>query len=187
MPAIGVAFILWCDVFYVTQLNNRIRFSMLAYFILSTFFLPAITAIWMKHRGIIATLMMKDRKDRYYPLIATFIFYGITLFMMQKVHGFTLVKHFFIATITAVAITLLITFAYKISLHMTGCGGVLGLLLYLQATNEIFLLPFILSWIIVCGATASSRLQLKAHTPLQLLCGLLCGCLVVYGGLKWVL
>lgn len=83
-------------------------------------------------------------------------------------------------------IALVISYSWRISLHTIGIGGVIGLLCYLQICQPfasavaLSLLPPIL---VVAGLIGSARLQLNAHTPLQVYVGYLVGIVGVCAGM----
>ena len=63
---------------------------------------------------------------------------------------------------------------WKISLHLIGIGGVLGVFLALQIIKG-GLLNLIVALILVSGILAFARLKEKAHSPAQVYAGFLLG------------
>ncbi|MGL6298221.1 MAG: hypothetical protein ACRC1M_03530 [Methanobacteriaceae archaeon] len=116
---------------------------------------------------------ISNRADRIIPLfgvailylLATFILYFLNLSALTTILMFS----FFLNTI----ITLLITFKWKISIHaMTVAGVTAALIFCFGAYGALFglILP-ILMW---------SRIELKKHTMLQVICGAILGFSLVF-------
>ena len=105
---------------------------------------------------LIILLLKKSIPLEYYPELH-FFFLG-ALFSILAALGLLLVKT-------------------KASLHMLAISAltvfVFGLNIHLQVGN-IYLVPFLL---LMNGFVASSRLVMQAHTPKELIIGLLLGCI----------
>jgi membrane-associated phospholipid phosphatase len=70
----------------------------------------------------------------------------------------------------------LVTFVYKISVHSLAICGMLGIFIPLNnATQDNDLLYATIGCLVIAGAVMSSRLQLNAHTPREILAGALSG------------
>ena len=96
--------------------------------------------------------------------------------------GYTnIVRQLYLVLIILLSTFSVITFRWKISMHMTAIGGLCGFLLvwgmnYQGDVRNAFILFLLLS-----GILATSRLYLKKHTPLQVYLGFLFGLFFVFG------
>lgn len=75
----------------------------------------------------------------------------------------------------SIIIGMLITFNWKISVHMIGIGGVIGIVTVLSKTGPEVLLYLLSVLIIIAGLIGFGRLQLKAHSLNQIIAGFLLG------------
>ena len=75
----------------------------------------------------------------------------------------------------------IITLFWKISLHMTSIGGVLGMLFSMCVTGLGNLQYALIVFLILAGILAGVRLQMGCHTPLQIAAGLLLGFFLTTG------
>jgi hypothetical protein len=75
--------------------------------------------------------------------------------------------------------TLLISFRWKISIHMIGLGGLSAFLLLMSYLQDVNLLYYLVSTLLASGLAASSRLFLNAHTPEQIYSGYFLGFLLM--------
>jgi len=80
-----------------------------------------------------------------------------------------------LASLISLNLALIITFFWKISLHMAGISGVIGGLLILSIKFGLGISPFLLIAIVAAGFVASARLYLNAHNPSQIFVGFAIG------------
>jgi membrane-associated phospholipid phosphatase len=73
--------------------------------------------------------------------------------------------------------TLLITYYWKISMHMTGIGGLCGAFLLLGIVWPVDLRLILAGLFFIAGIVGSSRLVLQVHTPAQVAAGFIAGLL----------
>jgi hypothetical protein len=150
------------------------RFIYIVVFI-STYLLPATTSWAMWKTGWINSLEMETRKERNLPFLASLVCYLAGAYLL-----FTLpVPRIFAMMITGAAIAILwcflINLFWKISIHMVGIGGVMGILFaygyYFRA--EVLISLIILS--LLAGLLGSARLYKGAHIPSQVYLGFIGG------------
>lgn len=157
--------------------ESFLGFLMLIFLV--TFLLPAINLFIFKIFGTIPSLAMPERRDRVVPfffislfyLTMTYLFYwkfGISY--QDNVFRFLLIMDFLVLGAS------FITLAYKISVHSLAVCGLLGILIPLnKVTEDSSLLYATAGCLVVAGLAMSSRLQLNAHTPREVLIGGLSG------------
>ncbi len=128
-------------------------------------------------RSLIHSMLMDNRSQRLIPFLSTTLFYGLTTWMFSRNLSVLHVSVVMMAAITlAIGMVTLITLFWKISAHATGMGGVIGFMLALNYcyAEEMLFYP-IVGTVVLAGALLSARLRLNAHTPAQVLAGLLLG------------
>jgi membrane-associated phospholipid phosphatase len=146
---------------------------------LVTFLLPVINILIFKIFGTIPSLAMPQRKDRVVPFVFITLFYFIMTYLFywkfgisfrDNVFKFLLIMDFLVLGAT------MATFIYKISVHSLAICGMLGILIPLNKVAEDNSLFYpTLVWLIIAGIVMSSRLQLDAHTPREVLVGAISG------------
>jgi hypothetical protein len=186
---------------YLFGVNNVAESKVLiARVFASSFFLPAIAIFLMQRLGMIQSLEMHDKQERIGPFIATGIFY-IWVFLSVK-NDNNMPTAFLIAVLGATIglfACFLINLFFKISLHATGIGGFIGMVLitmwlysfgmipmnvpFLGASNVSINLVLIIS-IVLAGLVGSARLLLGAHHPRELYAGFALGLFAQYVALK---
>lgn len=157
--------------------QNNARFLLVSIFI-ATAILPTIVAVLLKYAGIVSSLHMPKKEERSVPFLLTFCcYFGVYLYLQKYVElPVPLIIYFFIfAGILATLLGFFVTLSWKISVHMIGIGGVVGMLTLLaKIGNDIDIKPLSIA-ILVAGLVAFGRLQLKAHSIKQIIAGFLLG------------
>lgn len=142
-----------------------------------TLFIPILLLLFLRWKGQINSLELKEASQRTTPYIYTAICYGSWAYFVH-----TMQLPIFMVLIAAGAIVALIAVTiinhwWKISAHLTGIGGLLGGICSFALYYST--LPFVLVIIVLTLSLLLmyARLYLNAHTPLQVVCGLLLGLL----------
>lgn len=155
-------------------LNNSIN---TIYIVLTIFtiILPVVSIFLLIRSGKVKSLEMSDYKERSLPLFRTVIWMGFGLYLLNNIFIYTpILKAELIGAIIIIALAAIISKKWKISLHLLGAGGMVGILLFLQLTigNIQNLLLF---FILLSGILGVARLKQKAHNHLQIYTGFLLG------------
>lgn len=173
MPLLGaILYFLITPKFFAPSL---IRVKLLGLVIL-TIFLPLLFLLILKNMRIVKSFQLKDIKERRLPLL--FFCVMTTLVLNYVLHRFHFVElYYFFAGVLFSSLTsfILSLFKIKVSIHLIGITGLSTFIIILSVfyeRNLIFLIAFLVFSI---GWTASSRLQEKAHLPLELLLGFFIG------------
>ncbi|HYG16227.1 MAG TPA: hypothetical protein VEC12_10785 [Bacteroidia bacterium] len=180
MPFYGTIIFLWYDDLLSLQLPLVTRLYILGFIFLLTFLLPALAALLMKNMGVIKSLEMETREERKIPLLFTAFIYTAVFFIIGQVPILARMRVFVLATTITVIVSGFITNYYKISIHMTGCGGVVGLIALMASYSYHNLTWLLAAAIIVSGFVGVSRIVLKAHTHGQVYLGFTLGFLMVF-------
>ncbi|SNS06219.1 hypothetical protein SAMN06295967_102317 [Belliella buryatensis] len=149
----------------------------------NTFVIPLAILLVMRYTKVIPSLKMEQKQDRVFPFSMISLLYMVTAyaFYIKDWMDYKLIFTLFIITICLILLTS-ITYFWKISAHMMGVGGLLGIILaYSLILTGFNLLYPVLGAIILTGAVGTARLYLNAHTPSQVWGGFLLGFLVCFG------
>ncbi len=142
---------------------------------INTLALPLLMIPLLHKMGIVKSLQMHEHRERIVPLTFTLVPYIFSFYFLNRLPIMAEVSSFILGATIALAFALVITIWWKISLHMIGVGGLIGLF-HVLATRPYFdvTLFFILA-IVAAGFTAWARLQLNTHKPAQVYAGIIIG------------
>jgi membrane-associated phospholipid phosphatase len=151
---------------------------------LMTFLLPALNFLFFRMTGTVKDMQMFERKDRILPFIMVTILYCVITYMFYwKFNVPNVFKLLMIISAMVIACSIA-TFFFKVSVHSVAICGIIGILLPLNNASEqgLLLYPTVGS-LVIAGVVMSSRLQLNAHVPREVLVGGLMGFIIGLGGM----
>ncbi|MBE0661612.1 MAG: hypothetical protein IH597_04010 [Bacteroidales bacterium] len=137
--------------------------------------LPMLTALLMSRLGITKSIQMDQREERIWPFVITAVFYYLGYYLLKQLELSPVFLLFMLGAFVTVVISLMISFFWKISVHMIGMGGLVGAFTGLSLKIMIDLPILIIALIFLSGLTGFSRLKLMAHSPAQVLAGFVAG------------
>ena len=73
---------------------------------------------------------------------------------------------------------MLVNIFWKISAHMVGIGGLLGIMITISSRLQINLHYLLIALVLIAGLVAFSRLKLNEHNSAQIYCGFLLGLVI---------
>lgn len=141
-----------------------------------TILIPILLYYSLRYVGKIDSIMIADLEQRKIPLVFQIFLLILLLRKSIPLAQFFELHFFFLGALfsTLIAVGLLFI-KFKVSLHMLAISAltvfVFGLNIHLQMGN-IYIVPFLL---LMNGFVASSRLVMKAHTPNEIIIGVLVG------------
>ena len=143
--------------------------------IFSTMVLPLISIFWLMQKGKVSSLEMSNHKERSLPLFKTVIWMSFGYYLLQNLLFYTpILKAELLGAILIILLAAIISKFWKISLHLLGIGGVVGVFIALQIIHGD-LLYLLLLFILLSGLLGVARIKQKAHNYAQVYAGFLVG------------
>jgi len=185
MPTYGVFFVFWVSVLCLLPYGHRVTHLLVCMGI--TCILPLIFLSVLRHFKVITDLHVEVREQRLLPYLFTAVCYAVSAYYLYFWHSPQWLVMFMVGSSLTVLVMALINLKWKISAHMAGIGGVIGLLyqIHVMGLSAFNLLWLLCGTIIVAGVLASARLVLKRHDALQVLAGVVVGFLCVSVTMKF--
>jgi hypothetical protein len=163
--------------FFTNNINYlaEMYLSLIQIFIL-TLLLPisfySVLKIFKKIKSFTEATLEERRLPIFIQLI---LLYLLLKFTVLETHFPELFKFFQAGFISAFLVFISVMFRFKASLHMIGCTSLAVFVLLFTSYLEIAALTTVAVLILCMGFVASSRLFMKAHTPIELIAGMLLG------------
>lgn len=143
--------------------------------VFSTMVLPLISIFWLMQKGKVSSLEMSNHKERSLPLFKTVIWMSFGYYLLQNLLFYTpILKAELLGAILIILLAAIISKFWKISLHLLGIGGVVGVFIALQIMHGDFLYLLLL-FILLSGLLGVARIKQKAHNYAQVYAGFLVG------------
>lgn len=148
-----------------------------------TIFFPLLAVLIMKGLGLVQTIEMHEQKDRILPLIAIMIFYFWANHVMGNLQPAPpfVVRLLVLGSFWSVIALFMASIFFKISMHATAAGGMLGLFIALLFINPIDMRVPLFVALILSGVIGTARLLLRAHRPGEVWAGYAVGLAVQLG------
>lgn len=146
--------------------------------VICTIMFPVLCMLFLIKFDVISSLEMKEKHERPIPLLLTGGFLILSLKLTEKLLVFTpVLKKELVGAIIIILLASIISKFWKISLHMLGVGGLIGVLVSLQYLYG-GLSSMIIYFMLIAGITAMARIYLKAHNHSQIYIGFIVGFII---------
>jgi hypothetical protein len=164
---------------YISVLDISIK--RMLYLIVGTFtlLLPLALLSLFLFSGSIQTVKMEDRRQRMIPYFITFILFYTAYFLVKKLPVSSFISAFLLASAMSLLMVTIITGFWKISTHMTGMGGLTGLILALSYVFDADTMYYLVIVLFLSGLLAAARIRLDAHKPAEIYTGYILGFIMV--------
>lgn len=149
--------------------------------------MPMALATVLYARGAIRTFNARDRNERVLLLTFSLFMYSLTAILLIRMHVPGLFRAFFISIAIVTFITLLVTVFYRISLHASGIGGLMTLVIFMAFIYHSSMVWQSVTVLVLGGAVMSSRIYLEDHSPSEVWTGLLAGAAIMGASLFFLL
>ncbi len=161
---------------YLTEFETKWRISLIVF--VFSFLFPVLNIYLLYKLKRLPSLTLSNQNDRTFPYVMTALFYFGLFYLLMDINIWNSVKIFIVGAGLAIMITALINLKYKISAHMVGIGGLLGVLISISYLIKFDFTPYYMATILLAGIIAFARLKLKEHSPSQIYLGFLLGLIV---------
>jgi len=179
VPTYAMILLMNMDVFLLLPLLWRL-IAIIGTFVF-TGILPALPIWLMMKRGEVNDLFISKREERTMPYLFSFMAYVFwALFLWRTLQLPLFIVAMGMGSAVSIFIIVFINLKWKISAHACGMGGLCGAVFgvcYRTAINPVWLFAIVL---FISALVAFSRMELKAHTPGQVLAGYVVGFIAVF-------
>ena len=190
MPIFGLFLVLHSNTYLNFLVNPRAKSLLYIAMAINTVILPILSILILRKTKAITSLYVIRKEERFVVFVFTIIYYISTYYLVVRwaipAYFFSVILGGIFATLLAMAITPIT----KISIHMIGIGGVIGILVgLLEKLNfnvlyignaEIGAKLFYPLLFVAAGIVGSSRLALNQHKGHEILLGFLVGFFAEY-------
>ena len=150
---------------------------------ISTILLPVSVLPLLKAQKLVSDYGLDNKRERIIPLALSIIFYALGFYLLMKFPITRVVAHLQLAAIISIAVIASISTKWKVSIHMAGIGGFLGMIMAFSILFSSSLRMYFIAGILMAGLLAYSRLKLNLHTPSQVYAGFVLGFTIIFSTL----
>ncbi|HSW67856.1 MAG TPA: hypothetical protein VLH16_04685 [Bacteroidales bacterium] len=178
LPTYAMLLLLNMKFYFSMVIPVQARWMIIGFVFITTCLLPLMMVHLMERLKIISSKHMPTRQERIWPFAITALFYYITYHLLNRLDLPALYIVLIFGAFLNVALSLIITFFYKISTHMIAIGGLCGAFIGLSLKFGLDMPLLIITLIFISGLVGFARLKLNAHSPLQVLTGFFAGFII---------
>lgn len=181
MPLLGVLLIFTTTHLALIPFDSK---KAIVYLVaLVTIFFPLALIPIFYFQKVITGIELSNRNERLLPLFVTTVFYFFAYFILRRYAAPVLLQHFLLGVFFSVCLASFISIGWKISLHMIGIGGIIGLISALSNVYGLYANNALIISILTAGVLGTARLYLKEHNATQVYTGFILGFILNFGTL----
>lgn len=179
MPTLAVVLAFAIDPHLTFTFTPQGQWILVGMVFIMTALFPASSIMMLWRSGLVSQLSMPRRGERMVPFLLTLVYFCMAYYLLRRTPTSTATLALFSGIIVAMAAVLLVTLRWKVSVHMAGIGGLVGMLLGLMVIHgaQAWFLPLAF---VAAGALGTARLLVSDHTPAQIYVGTAIGLLAVF-------
>lgn len=185
MPFYAIVLLMNMNTYIAYSISPQLQRIILSLVFVTTTVLPVITVLILLQKGMIRSMEMKSIAERRIPFITTAFFYLVCYYLLLRMPVPRMLSLMVLGATISIFIAWLLSFRWKVSIHMIGIGGIAGMLLGLSQILNAGLILTILGAIIVSGMLGSARLYLGAHSQAQIYTGFGIGLFTEWWIISW--
>lgn len=181
MPLYATVLLLNSGSYLGDILPSGLKQFLYAIVFVTTWLLPASITWLLWQKGWIDSPEMNDRNERHIPFILTTVCYSGGIYLLLQLP----VSRLFALSLTGGAMAVLLAFIinlrWKISIHMIGIGGLMGLFFGYGTWFHLDVMTALIAMAVAAGLVGTARLLRGAHTAPQVYAGFLAGFILEAG------
>lgn len=158
--------------------SANVKFYFMWVVALYAIIIPFLTLGILRSLGRISDFRVDDRRERLLPLLIGTVCYVLCALTFAKIPSAIFLRKFMVAAACCEAMCFVVSLRWKISLHLTGMGAIVALLVVMNVVGVGNMLIPLAAAILCAGALASARLYLGCHNPRQVAAGFFGGFVV---------
>ena len=151
-----------------------VKFYFLCVVALYAIIIPFLSLGVLHSLGRISDFKVDNRGERWLPLLVGTVCYVLCALTFSKIPSAIFLRKFMIAAACCEVLCFVVSFYWKISLHLTAMGAAVALLVVMNVAGVGNMMVPLMVAILCAGALASARLYLGCHNGQQVLAGF-CG------------
>lgn len=178
IPIYAVAFLVFVHPSFFSGFSIAAKKQTLLIVFINAVAFPILAVVLLKAVGFIQSIFLKTQKDRIIPYMACGIFFFWAYLVFKNQTNYPLIlSSFLLGVFLASSAALLANIYFKISMHATGVGGLLGIFLLIMKSNTMLMTWPLCIAIAITGLVCTARLLISDHSTKEIYIGLIAGLL----------
>jgi hypothetical protein len=181
MPIISCSFLFYLMPQSFEEVKAKVISGWAGMIIINTIIFPIILILLLKGLGFIKSIYLRDVKERVIPLIGIMVFYFWPYLVAKNVAVPDAARILLLGNFWGIVVVFIITIFFKISMHTSGVGSLLGFVFVLMLLAQSFFLFHLLLALLMAILIIWARYYSGAHRAKELWLGILVGIVAQFG------
>jgi hypothetical protein len=164
---------------YLTPFQTKWRITLIVF--IFSFLFPVLNILVLYRLRRIPSITLSEQRQRTFPYLITSLFYFGLFYLLNDINIWSSIKLCIAGGGLAILLTALCNLKFKISAHMVGIGGLLGVLVSVSYMLRFDMTRYYMLVILLAGIVGFARLRLGEHKPSQIYTGFFLGFIVQAG------
>lgn len=171
IPTLTVFLLVRVDPVFSGLINENALWKMLMAIAITTGVLPALSVYILSKAELVESIELKERRERIVPFIMSLFYLMATYIFLMKAPLPGLIYSAMLGIIAAFAGLTIMSFFWRISVHLCAYGSMVGALSGLFAHDPFPFKELLVLLVLLGGILASARIYLGAHSLSELAAG----------------
>ncbi len=174
IPLMGL-FIIFNSGTLFTFIPSQIKTFSYTLIFLSTFLLPISVLPLLKFQKLISSYALTDRRERIIPMVLSIIFFFMGFYILRRIPMTAFLQSYLLAMMVIVCGVSVISFSWKISMHLSSIGAITALVAVLSIKYSADIFWIVIAAVLISGLMGYSRLYRGRHNQWQVYAGYIWG------------
>src|SRR6187431_1772241 len=146
---------------YTTPPSVKMALYLIVVF--NTLIMPVLISWLLLKKGLIKSFNMDQREERLVPFICNTVLMMIAYYMISQISIPKIFSMLLLGAAASVVLAIIINLKWKVSIHMIGIGGIVGMFFGMSTFLLIDLRFPILISLLVAGLIGTARMTMGSH------------------------
>lgn len=175
MPFYTVLLLFNINTYLSFSISPQLQQVILMVVFMTTLVFPLISSVLLLQKGTIRSLEMESKEERRIPFLFAGVCYLVCFYLIYRLPVARVLSVMILAASVTILLAWLLSYRYKISIHMIGIGGLTGVMYSVARLFSADLTILITLCFLLSGLLGTARLTLGAHSHSQIYTGFLTG------------
>jgi len=175
MPLLGLILVFNSSTYFSSGILPAIQWVTMLLVFLFTCLMPLLNVLYLHYKGFVDSIYLVSKEERRLPYAITVAYYIILYYLLKELQLPPILYLIILGCMLASILAFVINLKWKISAHMIGMGGLIGVMIGVSERLTLDLNATLIVLFIIAGLVGFSRLRMNAHNPFQVYLGFFVG------------
>ena len=175
MPLLGLILVFNSSTYFSSGIPPAGQWVTILLVFLFTCLMPLLNVLYLHYKGFVDSIYLESKEERRLPYAITVAYYIMLYYLLKELQLPPILYLIILGCMLASILAFVINLKWKISAHMIGMGGLIGVMIGVSERLTLDLNATLIVLFIIAGLVGFSRLRMNAHNPFQVYLGFIVG------------